>query len=238
MVMGWHPCGSSGVLRLLPEPVPGSPVTGTPDGKVVRIDAAAAAEALELIQKDGFSPGTAGPLDVTDEDSACAWAALLVQPALLQSAASGRGGRGTVVDLQRHPVIGNSDCRGDLPQPGGPADQYQTSASAPGSRQTGRDALRARSWPAPTPAEPSAGSCPTTWPGSSATSAGTPRHRPDPIRRAAERMRLTPMPAGADGEHRCSCGPCVRASAAVVRTRTLAAPGTARPVRARPSGPA
>jgi hypothetical protein len=35
-------------------------VTGTPDGKVVHIDAAAAAETLELIQKDGFSPGTAG----------------------------------------------------------------------------------------------------------------------------------------------------------------------------------
>jgi peroxiredoxin len=27
---------------------------------------------------------------------------------------------------------------------------------------------------------PSASSCPTTWPGSSATSASTPRHRPDP----------------------------------------------------------
>ena len=37
------------------------------------IDAAAAAETLEPIQKDGFSPGTAGPLDVTDEDSARAW---------------------------------------------------------------------------------------------------------------------------------------------------------------------
>jgi hypothetical protein len=76
-------------------------VTGTLDGKVVLlsgtgrsmgrvtqrvsaegaivaggdIDAAAAAETLELIQKDGFSPGTAGPLDVTDEDSARAWVA-------------------------------------------------------------------------------------------------------------------------------------------------------------------
>jgi hypothetical protein len=39
------------------------------------IDAAAAAEKLELIQKDGFCPGTAGPLDVTDEDSARAWVA-------------------------------------------------------------------------------------------------------------------------------------------------------------------
>ena len=39
------------------------------------IDAASAAETLELIQKDGFSPGTAGPLDVTDEDSARAWMA-------------------------------------------------------------------------------------------------------------------------------------------------------------------
>ena len=74
-------------------------MTGTPDGKVVLlsgtgrsmgrvaqrvsaedaivadgdIDAAAAAETLEPIQKDGFSPGTAGPLDVTDEDSARAW---------------------------------------------------------------------------------------------------------------------------------------------------------------------
>jgi hypothetical protein len=46
MVTGWHPCGSSGVLRLLPGPVPGGPVTGTLDGKV----AAAAAETLELIQ--------------------------------------------------------------------------------------------------------------------------------------------------------------------------------------------
>jgi hypothetical protein len=27
---------------------------------------------------------------------------------------------------------------------------------------------------------PSAGSCPTTWPGSSVTSASTPRHRPEP----------------------------------------------------------
>ena len=93
MVTGWHPCGSSGVLRLLPGPVPGGPVTGTLDGKVVLlsgtgrsmgrvaqrvsaegaivaggdIDAAAAAETLKLIQKDGFSPGTAGPLDVTGE---------------------------------------------------------------------------------------------------------------------------------------------------------------------------
>jgi hypothetical protein len=115
MVTGWHPWGSSGVLRLLPEPVPGSPVTGTPDGKVVHIDSAAAGETLELIQKDGSSPGTAGPLDVTDEDSARAWVALLVQPALLQSAASGRVGHGAVVDLQRHSVIGNSDCRVDLP---------------------------------------------------------------------------------------------------------------------------
>ena len=31
------------------------------------IDAAAAAETLKLIQKDGLSPGTAGPLDVTGE---------------------------------------------------------------------------------------------------------------------------------------------------------------------------
>jgi hypothetical protein len=46
-------------------------VTGTPDGKA----AAAAAETLELIQKDGFSPGTARPLDVTDEDPARAWVA-------------------------------------------------------------------------------------------------------------------------------------------------------------------
>ena len=37
------------------------------------IDAAAAAETLELIEEDGFSPGTAGPLDVTDEDSVRAW---------------------------------------------------------------------------------------------------------------------------------------------------------------------
>ena len=37
------------------------------------IDAAAAAETLRLIQADGSVPGTAGPLDVTDEDSVRAW---------------------------------------------------------------------------------------------------------------------------------------------------------------------
>jgi len=37
------------------------------------IDAAAASETLRLIQADGSAPGTAGPLDVTDEDSVRAW---------------------------------------------------------------------------------------------------------------------------------------------------------------------
>ena len=37
------------------------------------IDAAAAAETLRLIQADGDAPGTAGPLDVTDEDSVRVW---------------------------------------------------------------------------------------------------------------------------------------------------------------------
>jgi hypothetical protein len=46
-------------------------VTGTPDAKA----AAAAAERPEPIQKDSFSPGTAGPLDMTDQDPARAWMA-------------------------------------------------------------------------------------------------------------------------------------------------------------------
>lgn len=37
------------------------------------IDAAAAAETLELIKSDGSQPGTTGPLDVTDEDSVRDW---------------------------------------------------------------------------------------------------------------------------------------------------------------------
>jgi NAD(P)-dependent dehydrogenase (short-subunit alcohol dehydrogenase family) len=37
------------------------------------IDEAAAAETLRLVEADGFAPGTAGPLDVTDEDSVRAW---------------------------------------------------------------------------------------------------------------------------------------------------------------------
>jgi NAD(P)-dependent dehydrogenase (short-subunit alcohol dehydrogenase family) len=37
------------------------------------IDAAAAAQTLRLIEADGFSPGSSGELDVTDEDSVRAW---------------------------------------------------------------------------------------------------------------------------------------------------------------------
>jgi len=37
------------------------------------IDAAAAAETLRLVAADGLAPGSAGPLDVTDEDSVRAW---------------------------------------------------------------------------------------------------------------------------------------------------------------------
>jgi NAD(P)-dependent dehydrogenase (short-subunit alcohol dehydrogenase family) len=37
------------------------------------IDAAAAEQTLRLIEADGFTPGTAGSLDVTDEESARSW---------------------------------------------------------------------------------------------------------------------------------------------------------------------
>ena len=119
MVTGCHPCSSSGILRLLPGPVPGGPVTGTLHGKVVLLPGMRA-----MCPSRPERPGVAlvpfrlrRPQQLVNPRRGDAVGS--VSPACPIHAPYRRFGDSpnrvvakAQLPIQRHPATGSSDCHG------------------------------------------------------------------------------------------------------------------------------